>query len=209
MKCLVTLCHLALILVLAGCGGDDGTATLWVTRDRGHHVLLVARVPSGLTAMQALDRKVRLETAYGGRFVVAIDGVSSAPRRDWFYFVDGVPPSRSASEVRLHDGDVLWWDYRSWRQPNEVPAVVGSFPQPFRRGPAVVVGAGPLAAKLARVVHGRVATRAPRGAYALELREGEGFRALDAHRFVIGPGTAARLVANPSAVRFRYSVAAP
>jgi hypothetical protein len=209
VKCLVTLCHLALILVLAGCGGDGGTATLWVTRDRGHHVLLVARVPSGLTAMQALDRKVRLETAYGGRFVVAIDGVSSAPRRDWFYFVDGVPPSRSAAEVRLHDGDVLWWDYRSWRQPNEVPAVVGSFPQPFRRGPAVVVGAGPLAAKLARVVHGRVAARAPRGAYALELREGEGFRALDAHRFVIGPGTAARLVANPSAVRFRYSVAAP
>src|SRR3954452_1742359 len=162
VKWAVALCQLALILVLAGCGGDDGSATLWVTRDRGHRVLLVARVPSGLTAMQALDRKVRLETAYGGRFVVAIDGVSSAPRHDWFYFVDGVPPSRSAAEVRLKDGDVLWWDYRSWRQPNEVPAVVGSFPQPFLRGPAVVVGTGRLAAKLARVVHGHVATRAPK-----------------------------------------------
>jgi hypothetical protein len=198
---------LALILVLAGCGGDGGSATLWVTRDRGRHVLLVAHVPSGLTAMQALDRKAKLETAYGGRFVSAIDGVSSAPGRDWFYFVDGIPPSRSAVEVRLKDGDVLWWDYRAWRQPNEVLAVVGAFPQPFLRGPAVVVGAGPLAAKLARLVHGRVAARAPSGGYALELRAGEGFRALDAHRFVIGPGAAARLVANPSAFRFRYAVA--
>ncbi len=207
MKCLVTLCHLALILVLAGCGGDEGSATLWVTRDRGRHVLLVAHVPARLTAMQALDRKTRLETAYDGRFVVAIDGVASAPRRDWFYYVDGIPPSRSAVEVRLKDGDVLWWDYRSWRQPNEVLAVVGAFPQPFVSGPAVVVGSGPLAAKLARLVHGRVAARPPRNGYALELRAGEGFRALDAHRFVIGPATAARLVANPSAFRFRYAVA--
>ena len=103
-----------------------------------------------------------MKTSYGGRFVVAIDGVASAPRRDWFYFVDGMPPSRSAVEVRLHDGDVVWWDYRSWRKPNEVPAVVGAFPQPFLRGPAVVVGTGSLAAKLARLVHGRVA-RARRG----------------------------------------------
>ena len=118
-------CFAVAALLLAGCGGSHGDATLWVTRDRGQHVLLVARVPAGLTAMQALDRKAKLETSYGGRFVVAIDGVASAPRHDWFYFVDGIPPSRSAAEVRLHRGDVLWWDYRSWKNPNEVPAVVG------------------------------------------------------------------------------------
>jgi len=198
---------LALALVLTGCGGDGGSATLWITRDRGERVLLVAEVPAGLTAMQALDRKAELETSYGGRFVVAVDGVASASRHDWFYFVDGIPPSRSAAEVRLHDGDVLWWDYRSWREANELPAVVGAFPQPFLSGPAVVVGRGPVAARLARLVHGRVATSAPRDAYVLELRPGAGFRALDAHRFVIDPRLAARLAEHPNAFRFRFEVA--
>jgi hypothetical protein len=201
------LALLFLVLVVAGCGGDEGSATLWVTRDRGQHVLLVTHVPAGLTAMQALERKTDVKTAYGGRFVDAIDGIASAQRRDWFYFVDGVPPSSSAAEVRLRDGDNLWWDYRSWRRPDEVQAVVGAFPQPFLRGPAVVVGRGPLAAKLARLVHGTVASTPPHGGYVLELRAGEGFRALDEHRFVIGPRAAARLVADPSAFRFRYAVA--
>lgn len=201
------LALLFLALVLAGCGGDGGSATLWVTRDRGQQVLLVTHVPAGLTAMQALERKADVKTAYGGRFVDAIDGVATARQRDWFYFVNGVPPSRSAVEVRLREGDNLWWDYRSWRQPNEVLAVVGAFPQPFLRGPAVVVGSGPLAEKLAHLVHGTVASTAPRGGYALELRAGEGFRALDEHRFVIGPRAATRLVADPSAFRFRYAVA--
>lgn len=203
----MTKLALLLVLALAGCGGDGGSATLWVTRDRGEHVLLVARVPAGLTAMQALERKEDVKTSYGGRFVDAIGDVGTGPRHDWFYFVNGVPPSRSAVEVRLHDGDNLWWDFRSWRNPNEVQAVVGAFPQPFLRGPAVVVGTGSLAAKLARLVHGTVARTSPSGGYVLELRAGNGFRALDAHRFVIGPRAAARLVADPSAFRFRYEVA--
>jgi hypothetical protein len=106
----------------------------------------------------------------------------------------------------LRKGDNLWWDYRSWREANEVQAVVGAFPQPFLRGPAVVLGSGALAEKLAHVVHGRVAHTAPRGAYVLELLVGAGFRAVDAHRFVIGPRVAARLVANPAAFRFRFEV---
>ena len=203
----MTKLALLLVLALAGCGGDSGSATLWVTRDRGEHVLLVARVPAGLTAMQALERKEDVKTSYGGRFVDAIGDVGTGPRHDWFYFVNGVPPSRSAVEVRLHDGDNLWWDFRSWRNPNEVQAVVGAFPQPFLRGPAVVVGTGSLAAKLARLVHGTVARTPPSSGYVLELRAGNGFRALDAHRFVIGRRAAARLVANPSAFRFRYEVA--
>jgi len=198
---------LLFVLVLAGCGGNEGSATLGVTRDRGQHVVLVARVPAGLTAMQALERKAKVKTSYAGRFVDAIGGVASAPRRDWFYFVDGVPPSRSAVEVRLQRGDNLWWDYRSWRNPNEVQAVVGAFPQPFLRGPAVVVGTGTIAGKLARLVHGHVASTAPRGTYELRIRTGEGFRAVDAHHFVIGPDAAARLVADSSAFRFRYEVA--
>ncbi len=109
---------LLLVLVLAGCGGNDGTATLKVTRDRGRHVLLVAHVPAGLTAMQALERKAKVQTSYGGRFVVAINGLASRPHHDWFYWVNGIEADRSAAEVRLRAGDVEWWDYRPWNNPN-------------------------------------------------------------------------------------------
>jgi len=112
---------LLLVLILAGCGGSNsGTATLKVTRDRGHHVLLVAPVPAGLTAMQALERKAKVKTSYGGRFVVSINGLASTPHHDWFYFVNGVAGDRSAVEVRVHKGDIEWWDYRAWSDPNAV-----------------------------------------------------------------------------------------
>jgi Domain of unknown function (DUF4430) len=203
---------LAVVLLLAGCGGEQGTATLWVTRDRGAQVLLATTVPAGLTAMQALDRKADVETSYGGRFVVAINGVSSASRRDWFYYLNGVPLGRGAAEYRLRDGDVEWWDYTAWDRPNEVPAVVGAFPEPFLHGvggdvpPAVVVGRGSVARALAKLVRGRVAAKAPPGANVLELRRGAGFRALTPRRFVIDPRHAARLVRDPHAFRFRYAV---
>jgi len=111
---------LALVIALAGCGGSGGHATLKVTRDHGRHVLLTATVPAGLTAMQALERKTDVKTSYGGRFVVAIDGVSSASHRDWFYFINGKLADRGAGEVRLHQGDVEWWDYRQWGNASEL-----------------------------------------------------------------------------------------
>ena len=51
---------LALVLLLPGCGHErtgSGSASLWITRDRGATVVLVRTVPAGLTAMQALDEK--------------------------------------------------------------------------------------------------------------------------------------------------------
>jgi hypothetical protein len=149
------LCAVAL-LALAGCGGASspgGTASIWVTRDRGATVLHAERVPAGLTVLQALDRIADVETRYGGRFVQAVDGIggSLAARRDWFYFVNGVEPDVGAAEVRLHAGDVAWWDYRSWRGDMEQPVVVGAFPRPLtvgfggRRRPIVVEGPQTLA----------------------------------------------------------------
>ncbi len=132
--------RLALVLVvgaLVGCGGGDGgRATIWITRDRGAHVILQREVPSGLTAMQALDRVARIDTRYGGRYVQAINGLagSLSGRRDWFYFINGYEADRSAAEYRLHRGDVEWWDFRSWRTQMRVPVVVGLFPEPFVGG---------------------------------------------------------------------------
>lgn len=203
---------LAAVLLVGGCGGERGTATLWVTTDRGKHVVLTTTVPAGLTAMQALEREAEVDTSYGGRFVVAVNDVESAPGRDWFFYVNGIPLGRSAAEYRLRDGDVEWWDYTEWRRPNEVPAVVGAFPEPFLHGvggkvpPAVVVGNGRVAQALAKLVRGRVAATAPAGANVLELRRGAGFRALTTSRFVIDPRHALRLTRDPDAFRYRYAV---
>jgi hypothetical protein len=171
----------ALVLLLAvvafsGCGGEDGgKATLWITRDRGAHVILQRSVPSGLTAMQALDRLADIKTRYAGRYVESIDGIegSIAARSDWFYFINGYEADRSAAEYRLRDGDVEWWDFRSWRTRMREPVVVGAFPEPFLHGyggsrlPARVVftvaAQRALAERLATLIGGRATQGADAG----------------------------------------------
>jgi Domain of unknown function (DUF4430) len=156
------------VVALSGCGGEDsGKATLWITRDKGAHVILEREVPAGLTAMQALDRMAEIRTRYSGRYVQSIEGIegSIAARSDWFYFINGYEADRSAAEYRLRDGDVEWWDFRSWRARMREPVVVGAFPEPFLHGyggnrlPARVVFAleaqRPVAERLARLIGGR------------------------------------------------------
>jgi hypothetical protein len=215
------LAAVAAAAVLAGCGagGGHGQATLWVTRDEGKTVLLVQRVPAGESAMQALDRSAKIGTRYGGRYVQSIDGVSGSvsSRHDWFYFVNGIEATRGAVEYRLHAGDIEWWDYRDWgRVGQSVPVVVGAFPEPFVHGyggtlrPAIVVGSGRDAQRLATIVHGRVAARAPGGANVLRLVNGPvRFTATllpgGAVEFTYA-GDAARLARDPALYRYRYSV---
>jgi Domain of unknown function (DUF4430) len=217
----IRLCFVAAAAaLLAGCGGvGHGQATLWVTRDEGKTVLLVKRVPADETAMQALDRSVKLDTRYGGRFVQAINGLSGSvsSRHDWFYFVNGIEATRGAVDYRLHDGDVEWWDYRDWgRVGQSVAVVVGAFPEPFLHGydgkvrPAVVVGSGHGAQLLAKVVQGHIAAQAPAGANVLRLVPGHArftarMLSSGAVEFTFA-GNAARLARDPALYRYRYSV---
>jgi hypothetical protein len=211
---------LLLALALAGCGSQQrgGTATLWITHDRGSQVVLTTTVPAGETALQALAGKAKVQTRYGGRFVQSIDGTegSLSARRDWFYFVNGIEADRGAAEYRLHPGDVEWWDYRSWQGSESQPAVVGAFPEPFLHGyggkirPAVVVGRGPGAQALARLLHGRVAASAPAGANVLRLVPGPPrftarVRSNGSVEFDFA-GNALRLARDPGSVRFRFAL---
>ena len=124
---------------LAGCGGlrrGGGEARLWVTRDRGAKVLATSKCRAGQTLMRALAAEADVETSYGGRFLQSLNGIEGdvEQRRDWFCFVNGYEGDRSAAEYRLRDGDVVWWDYRSWQREGEARVVVGAFPEPFLHG---------------------------------------------------------------------------
>jgi Domain of unknown function (DUF4430) len=85
--------------------------------------------------MRMLERSFRVDTRYGGGFVQSINGVSGgAARHDWFYYVNGVQAPVGAAGTAVHRGDRIWWDLHDWSATNSVPAVVGSFPEPFLHG---------------------------------------------------------------------------
>lgn len=131
-----------LSLLAGGCGLGPGSGTsdvnLTVTRDFGSARLgasRAAKVPGSETVMRMLERTFPVSTRYGGGFVQSIDGrARSGSRRDWFYYVNGVLAPQGAASTSVHAGDRIWWDLHDWSASEDVPAVVGSFPEPFLHG---------------------------------------------------------------------------
>lgn len=132
-------------LAAAGCGLGPGKGLgdveLTVTRDYGtvptvHRQL--GDVTESDTVMRALERSAEITTRYGGGFVQSIEGVeaeeTASAARDWFFYVNGVESTVGAADYPLHGGESIWWDYRDWGGAMRVPAVVGSWPQPFSGG---------------------------------------------------------------------------
>jgi uncharacterized protein DUF4430 len=207
------LALLACALVLAGCGGGGharGEATLWVTRDRGAHVLYAGTVPAGLNGVQAVERKLKVTTRYGGHYVQSIDGLSGSlgAQRDWFFYVDGIEGGESAASVRIHPGDVLWWDYRHWTPGTmDIPVVVGAYPQPFRsHGPTSISGPLPLVRAIAGQVGG--AHPGARNAIVIDGSVPPGAariaRVHGGYRLQLGLTIARRLAHDPTALRYRF-----
>jgi Domain of unknown function (DUF4430) len=133
------------IVTLAGCGLGAGPAPsavhLTVTRDFGAHVVRswsAPQVRGQETVMSLLMRNATVTTRYGGGFVESIDGLSGGHEEgepiDWFYYVNGVEAPVGAAATNVHPGDHIWWDRHDWSQTDSVPAVVGSFPEPFLNG---------------------------------------------------------------------------
>jgi hypothetical protein len=130
---------LACAVAVAACGfgagpSSAGTATLTVTRDYGSRTLVRATAedpPSSETVIRLLDDHADITTRYGGGFVQSIDGLAGTGDSDWFFYVNGVESPVGSADVRVHGGDRIWWDYRNWSASMSVPAVVGSWPEPF------------------------------------------------------------------------------
>jgi hypothetical protein len=126
----------------AGCGLGAGPGTsdvsVIVTRNFGSQPIGQAtekRVPGAETVMRLLERHFTVATKYGGGFVESIRNWSgTSSRRDWFFYVNGIQAPRGAAATPVHQGDHVWWDLHDWRATDTIPAVVGSFPEPFSTG---------------------------------------------------------------------------
>jgi hypothetical protein len=140
-----SLAALAALWALSGCGLGAGSTPrgvqLTVTRDFGARELLQAPAPRAVgeeTVMSLLRRNAAISTRYGGGFVQSIGGLAGGSEGgdpvDWFYYVNGVEATKGAASTIVHAGDRIWWDRHDWSQTDQVPAVVGSFPEPFRAG---------------------------------------------------------------------------
>jgi Domain of unknown function (DUF4430) len=112
-----------------------------VTRDYGAKRLATASVknpPESETVLRLLDHEEKITTRYGGGFVQSINGisgtVSGGRSYDWFFYVNGIESPVGSADVKVHGGDRIWWDYRDWTDAMSVPAVVGSWPEPFANG---------------------------------------------------------------------------
>ena len=148
MKRALVLLALLLALTLAGCGFGAGDAPkgagteLTVSRNFGADEMGSTKrktIPAGETVMRLLQRSFEVETRYGGGFVQSIDGVGGGRRGgrpvDWFFYVNGIEADSGAAARRLTAGDRVWWDHHDWGAAMRIPAVVGSYPEPFVSGP--------------------------------------------------------------------------
>jgi hypothetical protein len=135
----------AAALALAGCGiGVGGNKTskqvdIRVTTAFGSRAVgsgSLGSFPAADTVMNFTRNFFDLKTSDGGGFVDAIEGHAddSSRKLDWFYYVNGIEAPEGAAATQLHPGDHVWWDLHDWRAAQDVPAVVGSYPEPFLDG---------------------------------------------------------------------------
>jgi hypothetical protein len=155
----------ATAVAIAGCGlgAGSGTSDVTVTVTKNFGGTRVARVTEkkvagSETVMRLLEHHVNVSLKYGGGFVQAIDDQSgTSNRRDWFYYVNGIQASKGAASTSVNKGDRIWWDLHDWAATDTIPAVVGSFPEPFlhgsggRRFPTVLQCASDVSAACKRV----------------------------------------------------------
>jgi Domain of unknown function (DUF4430) len=143
LRCLaaaLALCATAVAGCGLGPGKDEGDVELTVTRDYGSRVMLqkTDSIHESDTVVRLLDRNADITTRYGGGFVQSIDGLaggqSGGRRSDWFFYVNGIESPIGSAQYDPSGGDRIWWDYRDWTAAMRVPAVIGSWPEPFVHG---------------------------------------------------------------------------
>jgi len=141
-RALATAAALAVIAACAGCslgaGAGKGDVTLRITEGFGSRTVrtvTAARVPGSETVLRMLRHSFTVQTRNPSGIVESIDGQSAAGDQSWFYSVNGVQANPgSAATTTVHQGDSIWWDLHDGQATDSIPAVVGSYPEPFLNG---------------------------------------------------------------------------
>jgi len=139
---LIILLLLSAVVALSACSpggtGTDITVRVVVTQNFGRDLMLdeTIEVPTGASALEALQQVADVETAYGGGFVNTINGVRSQypAQEDWLFYINGISTNKGAAGYILEDGDIQHWDFHDWSFRMFIPAIIGDFPQPFLHG---------------------------------------------------------------------------
>lgn len=133
------------LTALSGCGLQSGPAA------RGASILVSASfgvrtvghaaqpaIPSGETVLQYLRRSFTVITRPGAQpgspTVVSIDGHRATAGLRWSVYDNGIALAKNAAKTSVHAGDHIWWDLHPTSAILQSPAVVGSYPEPFRSG---------------------------------------------------------------------------
>ncbi|HEY3773512.1 MAG TPA: hypothetical protein VGL69_10990 [Solirubrobacteraceae bacterium] len=141
------LIALAAALACAGCsfglGLKPGAVRLRVTQDFGARQLgsvSLSKPAGGETDLGLLKRRfpkvtttsVPLGSTSSG--IVSVNRLAAHAPKRWTLFINGVHAAKSASETKVHKGDQVWLDLHDQSAAGTIPAVVGSFPEPFTNG---------------------------------------------------------------------------
>jgi len=130
-------------VTVAGCGfgASPGSkdASIEVTSNFGTQVIGTAsemHIPAAETVIGLLTRHFNVGFGSGGRSVQSIDGrrAATSSHLSWSYFVNGILAAKRASLTDVFKGDHIWWDLHDTTATSTVPAVVGSYPEPFTDG---------------------------------------------------------------------------
>jgi hypothetical protein len=91
------------------------------------------------TVLEMLEHAFSVSTRYVslkyGKSVEAIGGhAGGSGGLKWSYYVNGIGATVGPSLTPVYKGDRIWWDLHDSSAAGSVPAVVGSFPEPFVHG---------------------------------------------------------------------------
>jgi uncharacterized protein DUF4430 len=141
----LVLLAIAASALAGGCGlgsSDEPSSDVQVTVTRDFGRTSLGRVdlgnaPAGQTVMRVLKSNFDVTTGAGDSVqqIGDVAGAREGGRRfDWFYYVNGIEAGKDAAERRVVAGDQIWWDRHDRGAATRIPAVVGSFPEPFLSG---------------------------------------------------------------------------
>lgn len=88
------------------------------------------------TLLSQMRGLIEFSTGLGGSFVTQISGEPRDADSDsyWFLYRNGILSQTGAGDLVPRARDRIWWSYHSWNSSRFIPAVIGSWPEPFVSG---------------------------------------------------------------------------